>query len=419
MSQILEWFNQNPWAIWIILIIVILILLWLILRHTTSNSSQGEGRGNSGNGNSSGSGGGNNSNSNGNAGDSSGAGGAGNNGSDGEDADSSDSESSGESEGGGSGNSGGGGSGSESGDEEESNSDDESAGSGSGAGNGDSGNTGATAAEMLEAIEREQEHEELMRREHERRMWELRREREAERQARMMMQMQGSGNGVGSSAGNTELDWGDAIRTSRKVPDWVYVMNRSIARKASRKRANGDQVKTYQRHNPRSMRFSNVIRPRTLTISKPDKLSVYVGVDTSGSMRSHNGSRLAVEAVDQILRQDKYETHLACIDTRLYPWQSAENLKNIRFTGGGGTYLSTFFKEVLKIDRNPTEETPKPDVAVLITDGELEDKDWAEMTKQASLYDNKGISMFVLITDPRVSCPSELRNLAKVFHSTK
>lgn len=390
MSHIHEWFNQNPWAIWIILIIVILILLWLILRHTTSSSSQGEGQGNSGNGNSSGSEGGNNSNSNGNAGDSSGAGG-------------------------GSGNSGGGGSGSESGDEEESNSDDESAGSGAGAGNGGSGNTGATAAEMLEAIEREQEHEELMRREHERRMRELRREREA----RMMMQMQGSGNGVGSSAGNTELDWGDAIRTSRKVPDWVYVMNRSIARKASRKRANGDQVKTYQRHNPRSMRFNNVIRPRTLTISKPDKLSVYVGVDTSGSMRSHGGSRLAVEAVDQILRQDKYETHLACIDTRLYPWQSAENLKNIRFTGGGGTYLSTFFKEVLKIDRNPTEETPKPDVAVLITDGELEDEDWAEMTKQASLYDNKGISMFVLITDPRVSCPSELRNLAKVFHSTK
>lgn len=419
MSQIHEWFNQNPWAIWIILIIVILILLWLILCHTTSSSSQGEGQGNSGNGNSSGSGGGNNSNSNGNTGDSSGAGGAGNNGSGGEDADSSDSESSGESEGGGSGNSGGGGSGSESGDEEESNSDDESAGSGSGAGNGDSGNTGATAAEMLEAIEREQEHEELMRREHERRMRELRREREAERQARMMMQMQGSGNGVGSSAGNTELDWGDAIRTSRKVPDWVYVMNQSIARKASRKRANGDQVKTYQRHNPRSMRFSNVIRPRTLTISKPDKLSVYVGVDTSGSMRSHGGSRLAVEAVDQILHQDKYATHLACIDTRLYPWQSAENLKNIRFTGGGGTYLSTFFKEVLNIDRNPTEETPKPDVAVLITDGGLEDEDWAEMTKQASLYSNKGISMFVLITDPRVSCPSELRKLAKVFHSTK
>lgn len=415
MSQIHEWFNQNPWAIWLIAIIVILILLWLILRHTTSSSSQEGGQGNSGNGNSSDSGGGDNSNSNGNAGDSSGAGGAGNNGSDGEDTDSSDSESSGESEGGGSGNSGGGGSGSESGDEEESNSDDESAGSGSGAGNGGSGNTGATAAEMLEAIEREQEHEELMRREHERRMRELRREREA----RMMMQMQGSGNGVGSSAGNTELDWGNDIRTSHKVPDWVYVMNRSIARKASRKRANGDQVKTYQRHNPRSMRFSNVIRPRTLTISKPDKLSVYVGVDTSGSMRSHGGSRLAVEAVDQILRQDKYETHLACIDTRLYPWQSAENLKNIRFTGGGGTYLSTFFKEVLKIDRNPTEETPKPDVAVLITDGELADEDWTEMTKQASLYDNKGISMFVLITDPRVSCPAELRNLAKVFHSTK
>lgn len=409
MSQIHEWFNQNPWAIWIILIIVILILLWLILRHTTSSSSQGEGQGNSGNGNSSGSGGGNNSNSNGNAGDSSGAGGAGNNGSDGEDADSSDSESSGESEGSGSGNSGGGGSGSESGDEEESNSDDESAGSG----------TGATAAEMLEAIEREQEHEELMRREHERRMWELRRERDAERQARMMMQMQGSGNGVGSSAGNSDLDWGNDIRTSRKVPDWVYVMNRSIARKASRKRANGDQVKTYQRHNPRSMRFSNVIRPRTLTISKPDKLSVYVGVDTSGSMRSHGGSTLAVEAVDQILRQDKYETRLACIDTRLYPWQSAENLKNIRFTGGGGTYLSTFFEEVLEIDRNPSEENPKPDVAILITDGELDSEDWAKMTKQASLYSNKGISMFVLITNPRVPCPPELSKLAKVFHSTK
>lgn len=418
MSQIHEWFNQNPWAIWIIAIIIILILLWLILRHTTSNTSQEEGQGNSGNGNGSGSGSGNNSSSNGNAGGSSGAGSEGDNGSGGEGADSGNGESSGESEGGGSGNSGGGGSGSESGDEEES-SGDENAGSGSGAGNGGSGNAGATAAEMLEAIEREQEHEELMRREHEMRMRELRREREAERQARMMMQMQGSGNGVGSSAGNSELDWGDAIRTSRKVPDWVYVMNRSIARKASRKRANGDQVKTYQRHNPRSMRFSNVIRPRTLTISKPDKLSVYVGVDTSGSMRSHNGSRLAVEAVDQILRQDKYETHLACIDTRLYPWQSAENLKNIRFTGGGGTYLSTFFKEVLNIDRNPTEETPKPDVAVLITDGELADEDWAEMTKQASLYDNKGISMFVLITDPRVSCPAELRNLAKVFHCTK
>lgn len=409
MSHIHEWFNQNPWAIWIILIIVILILLWLILRHTTSSSSQGEGQGNSGNGNSSGSGGGSNSNSNGNAGDSSGAGGAGNNGSDGEDADSSDSESSGESEGGGSGNSGGGGSGSESGEKEESNSDDESAGSG----------TGATAAEMLEAIEREQEHEELMRREHERRMRELRRERDAERQARMMMQMQGSGNGVGSSAGNSDLDWGNDIRTSRKVPDWVYVMNRSIARKASRKRANGDQVKTYQRHNPRSMRFSNVIRPRTLTISKPDKLSVYVGVDTSGSMRSHGGSTLAIEAVDQILRQDKYETRLACIDTRLYPWQSAENLKNIRFTGGGGTYLSTFFEEVLEIDRNPSEENPKPDVAVLITDGELDSEDWAKMTKQASLYSNKGISMFVLITNPRVPCPPELSKLAKVFHSTK
>lgn len=417
MTHIHEWFNQNPWVIWLIAIIIILILLWLILRHTTSSSSQGEGQGNSGNGNGSGSGSGNNSNSNGNAGDSSATNSAGNNSSGREGANSSDSESSGESAGGDS--DGGGGSVSASGDAEESNSNDESAGSGSGAGNGGSGNTGATAAEMLEAIEREQEHEELMRREHERRMRELRREREAERQARMMMQMQASGSGVGSEAGNSDLDWGNDIRTSRKVPDWVYVMNRSIARKASRKRANGDQVKTYQRHNPRSMRFSNVIRPRTLTISKPDKLSVYVGVDTSGSMRSHGGSRLAVEAVDQILRQDKYETRLACIDTRLYPWQSAENLKNIRFTGGGGTYLSTFFKEVLKIDRDPSEENPKPDVAVLITDGELDDEDWGEMTKQASLYSNKGISMFILITDPRVSCPSELSKLAKVFHSTK
>lgn len=353
MTQIQEWFSQNPVVLWIIAILVILFLLWLILRHHSSQSS------NSGNGQSAGSGSGSGSGGNSNGSGQGGSSGGGESGSD------------------------------------------------------DSDDTGATAAEIMREIEREQYLQEQKARL-------LVERREEERQMRMMRARRvGSGMGVGSEAGNSDLDWGD-IRANRNIPDWIYAINRSISHKASRMRANGDQKKTYQRYNSRSMRFGKVIRPRTLTISKPDKLSVYVGVDTSGSMSQYAGSDLAVEAVSQILRQDKYDAHLACIDSMLYPWQSADDLKRrIRFKGGGGTYMSTFFEEVLNIKKKPTEDLPAPDVTVLITDGELDDADWRRMTELSNLYKAKGISMFILLTNTRVSCPAELAKVAKVFYCTK
>lgn len=396
MTQIQEWFSQNPVALWIIAILIILFLLWLILRHhssQSSNSGNGQGTGSgSGGGQGSGSGGGGNSNGSGQGGSS----GGGESGSDDSDANT------------------------------EGNSGESASGSGQGSGQGgssagndesddfdDSDDMGATAAEIMREIEREQYLQEQKARL-------LAERREEERQMRMMRARRvGSGMGVGSEAGNSDLDWGD-IRANRNIPDWIYAINRSISHKASRMRANGDQKKTYQRYNSRSMRFGKVIRPRTLTISKPDKLSVYVGVDTSGSMSQYAGSDLAVEAVSQILRQDKYDAHLACIDRRLYPWQSADDLKRrIRFKGGGGTYMSTFFEEVLNIKKKPTEDLPEPDVTVLITDGELDDADWRRMTELSNLYKGKGISMFILLTNTRVSCPAELTKVAKVFYCTK
>lgn len=392
MTQIQEWFSQNPVALWIIAILFILFLLWLILRHHTSQSSS------SGNGQGAGSGSGSGGNSNGSGqGDSTGGGE-----STSDDLDANAEGNSGEGAGAGGEGQGSGQCGSDS-----------SAGNDESDGSDDSEDAGATAAEIMREIEREQYLQEL-------RMRQLKEEREQERQMRKMQTRRvGSGMGVGSEAGNSDLDWGD-IRANRNIPDWIYAINHSISHKASRMRANGDQKKTYQRYNSRSMRFGNVIRPRSLTISKPDKLSIYVGVDTSGSMSHYAGSDLAVEAVAQILRQDKYDAHLACIDSKLYPWQSADDLKRrIHFTGGGGTYMSTFFEEVLNIKKKPTEDLPDPDVTVLITDGELDDADWRRMTELSNLYKAKGISMFILLTNTRVSCPAELAKVAKVYYCTK
>ena len=199
--------------------------------------------------------------------------------------------------------------------------------------------------------------------------------------------------------------------------DWVKELDLTLGRRATTFRTAGSQRRTYTKYNPRSARPQGIIYARTEQVSQARNINLYVGVDTSASMNEYVQSRRAVQALDEIIRKDNYHTLVTCVDTAFKGWQSGSKVEEIFVSGGGGTYMTSFFEELDKIRRNPTEELATPDAAVLITDGELTDCDWENITEYAQTFNRQEVPVFIILTNPKINPPEPLKNFAYVYRA--
>lgn len=212
------------------------------------------------------------------------------------------------------------------------------------------------------------------------------------------------------------LDWSyTPIRCD--ASDWVKELDLTLGRRATTFRTAGSQRRTYTKYNPRSARPQGIIYARTEQVSQARNINLYVGVDTSASMNEYVQSRRAVQALDEIIRKDNYHTLVTCVDTAFKGWQSGSKVEEIFVSGGGGTYMTSFFEELDKIRCNPTEELATPDAAVLITDGELTDCDWENIIGYAQTFSRQEMPVFIIITNPKINPPEPLKNFAYVYHA--
>ena len=212
------------------------------------------------------------------------------------------------------------------------------------------------------------------------------------------------------------LDWSyTPIRCD--ASDWVKELDLTLGRRATTFRTAGSQRRTYTKYNPRSARPQGIIYARTEQVSQARNINLYVGVDTSASMNEYAQSCRAVQALDEIIRKDNYHTLVTCVDTAFKGWQSGSKVEEIFVSGGGGTYMTSFFEELDKIRRNPTEELATPDAAVLITDGELTDCDWENITEYAQTFNRQEVPVFIILTNPKIKPPEPLKSFAYVYHA--
>ena len=173
--------------------------------------------------------------------------------------------------------------------------------------------------------------------------------------------------------------------------------------------------KTYQRWNNKSNRPGGIIYPKRATLTNRDStMATYVGVDTSQSMYAYNPNRVA-EALDEILQKNLLDVRVACIDTVMRDWQETAAVKDILMEGGGGTLMSPFFEAVNEIAEGYT-DMPKPNLAILLTDGELHWSDWLQVAEESGKLANRNIPVFILILDKTEKYPDHLEDVAHVYY---
>lgn len=197
--------------------------------------------------------------------------------------------------------------------------------------------------------------------------------------------------------------------------EWMQQIERILTHKMGIVKETKAVKKTYQRWSNKSNRTGGIIYPRKATlINRDSTLAAYVGVDTSGSMYNYNPNRVA-EALDEILQKNLLDVRVACIDTVMRDWQEATTVKEILMEGGGGTQMSPFFEAVNAIADGDT-DMPKPNLVVLLTDGELAWGDWERVTEESGRLAGRNIPVFILILDRRERYPDELTDVAHVHY---
>lgn len=194
-----------------------------------------------------------------------------------------------------------------------------------------------------------------------------------------------------SGRGHTPAGWdvfADAELRPAKIrwQDRLQAMGRqAVARVA------GERHNTYRRLSRSSIvNGCKVVKPSTYDILP----TVFVVLDTSGSMGSGRGSRLeaALCEAEAILRSNKVKALFIDCDAAVYSnAQEVRSVRSARISGGGGTDMRVGV-------RAARSQRIKPDIIVVITDG---DTPWPEAK------DVQGVLMITaLCADSIGDCPS-------------
>ena len=218
----------------------------------------------------------------------------------------------------------------------------------------------------------------------------------------------------GTGAGSNQGRWNPpGLRFYNS--EWMQKIERILTHKMGIVKETKSMKKTYQRWNNKSNRPGGIIYPKRATLTNRDTtMATYVGVDTSQSMYAYNPNRVA-EALDEILQKNLLDVRVACIDTVMRDWQETAAVKDILMEGGGGTLMSPFFEAVNVIAEGYT-DMPKPNLVILLTDGELYWSDWLQVAEESGKLAGRNIPVFILILDKSASYPDHLADVAHVYY---
>lgn len=218
----------------------------------------------------------------------------------------------------------------------------------------------------------------------------------------------------GTGAGSNQGRWNPpGLRFYNS--EWMQKIERILTHKMGIVKETKSVKKTYQRWNNKSNRPGGIIYPKRATLTNRDTtMATYVGVDTSQSMYAYNPNRVA-EALDEILQKNLLDVRVACIDTVMRDWQETASVKDILMEGGGGTLMSPFFEAVNEIAEGYT-DMPKPNLVILLTDGELYWSDWLQVAEESGKLASRNIPVFILILDKTEKYPDHLEDVAHVYY---
>lgn len=190
---------------------------------------------------------------------------------------------------------------------------------------------------------------------------------------------------IGSGAGNTLLDW-VAKSEAGNTAHWSEMLRRVLVI-ASNQRMAGDTIRTYRRPNFRlqcALPDTRIILPTAYDV----RPNVYVGVDTSGSMMNSEDIGRALGNIERIFEefQTRAEVRISAIDTELGAFQSVKQIKDIEFTGGGGTDMVPFINALNSYESGADKEHPPATLGILITDGYIDWEDVADALQEKHNY---------------------------------
>lgn len=190
---------------------------------------------------------------------------------------------------------------------------------------------------------------------------------------------------IGSGAGNTLLDWVAKSEAGNTV-HWSEMLRRALVI-ASNQRMAGDTIRTYRRPNFRlqcALPDTRIILPTTYDV----RPNVYVGVDTSGSMMNSEDIGRALGNIERIFEefQTRAEVRISAIDTELGEFQSVKQIRDIEFTGGGGTDMVPFINALNSYESGADKDHPPATLGILITDGYIDWEDVADALQEKHNY---------------------------------
>ena len=194
-----------------------------------------------------------------------------------------------------------------------------------------------------------------------------------------------SNKSIGSGAGNALLDWVAKSEAGNNT-HWAEMLRRVLVI-ASNQRMPGDTIRTYRRPNFRlqcALPDTRIILPTSYDV----RPNVYVGVDTSGSMMNSEDIGRALGNIERIFEefQTRAEVRISAIDTVLGEFQSVKQIKDIEFTGGGGTDMAPFIEALNSYEGGVDKAHPPATLGILITDGYIDWDDVANALKEKHSY---------------------------------
>lgn len=194
------------------------------------------------------------------------------------------------------------------------------------------------------------------------------------------------------SIGNTHLD--NILNWVLKIDAGNYVVWSTQLKKvlaiASSHRTTGSTHRTFRRFNRlnASLPDKRVLLPTRYAV----KPTVYIGVDTSGSMNTREDSGRVLGNIERIIDsfKNRADLRISAIDTVLGDFQPVKKLSDVVFKGGGGTAMAPFIHALNEYETSREKNSPPAALGILITDGYI---DWQNVANALKCKHNYGLAI--------------------------
>lgn len=194
------------------------------------------------------------------------------------------------------------------------------------------------------------------------------------------------------SIGNTHLD--NILNWVLKIDAGNYVVWSTQLKKvltiASSHRTTGSTHRTFRRFNRLNAALPDkrVLLPTRYAV----KPTVYIGVDTSGSMHTREDSGRVLGNIERIIDsfKNRADLRISAIDTVLGDFQPVKKLSDVVFKGGGGTAMAPFIHALNEYETSREKKNPPAALGILITDGYI---DWQNVANALKRKHNYGLAI--------------------------